>query len=955
MTRASDTDPSTDVWRAPPDDRGPDPVRIGRYELVRLLGSGGQGRVYEAVLHGPGGFRKPVALKLLDRAGGGLVREARLGGLLRHPNLVDVYEVGEEDGIAFAAMELCRGGSLAQQALPLPPRAVVDVGLAVCAALQYAHETLGLVHRDLKPQNLLLDGATVKVADLGVASADGFPIDLGRVSGTVGYMPREQRLGAEVDARADVYALGVVLHVLSTGVFPGQDETLVLDEDTSITLDQPVPLPNELAPILDRCLRPAADERYASMAELADALRGLDASGDALAAVLGVWAPRAERGGAVELPELLGRGALLPALLERCRAPGLALLKGPGGVGKTRLARELERRSREGGRRVVWVDLAEATTGLALLKAVASALDVSLGGGDEGRRIGALGSALAALGPALIVLDNLEQLPSAGAALARWRELAPEATLLATSRERLHVGETVVEVEVLDRDASIALLRARALDRGVEVADEAALARIAERLDGLPLALELAAGRLGVLTAAEVAERLSLSLLRSGRADRTGTLRATLEWSFELLDEDERSVLAQLSVFRGGFTLEAAEAVIRPPDRGRWVVDLVGSLVDRSLVRAREGARFDLLPSVAELAGERLGDPGPVRDRHARYFATMDLAALEDRARVPAISTAIMLDRDNWSAAVEHATAAGQLELAAAGLALVWFCARRRGPFEESLRLGAALLARPELVGRHRGRAAGVAGSAARYLGRFDEARALMEEAWAASLADGDVAGCASHAGNLGVVARDLRDPEATARWFGEALTLSRAVRDRTREAITLVNLGTSARDGGRPDEARRLYDEALEVARRAGDRYSEGVVQGMYGVLDALAKRTDDALARMEFSLRVHREFGDQLNVGHALGNLATTLARTRPAEALPLLLEALASHRSLAHARGEGIVLAELGQVYEDLGDRASALEHHRAAVVVLRRLGDEEGVKECLDAIARLEAAG
>lgn len=147
--------------------------RIGRYELGAVLGRGGAGWVHASELVGPDGQRRPVAVKVLHAGGDALRREARLGGLLRHRNLVDVYEVGEHEGVWFCAMERC-AGSLAAH-LPLPPRAVVEVGLAVCAALQYAHDELGLVHLDLKPENLLFaDDGTVKVADLGIARARGF-------------------------------------------------------------------------------------------------------------------------------------------------------------------------------------------------------------------------------------------------------------------------------------------------------------------------------------------------------------------------------------------------------------------------------------------------------------------------------------------------------------------------------------------------------------------------------------------------------------------------------------------------------------------------------------------------------------------------------------------------------------------------------------------------------------
>ncbi len=164
--------------------------RLGRYQLGPILGTGGAGRVYEAVLHGPRGFTKPVALKVLHRGHESLRREARIGGLLRHRNLVDVYEIGDDAGQWFCAMERSPGGALSKH-VPLPPRAVVEAGLQVCAALQYAHEALGLVHLDLKPQNLLVCDGVVKVADLGMSRAEGFERQ-GKVAGTPGYMPPEQ-------------------------------------------------------------------------------------------------------------------------------------------------------------------------------------------------------------------------------------------------------------------------------------------------------------------------------------------------------------------------------------------------------------------------------------------------------------------------------------------------------------------------------------------------------------------------------------------------------------------------------------------------------------------------------------------------------------------------------------------------------------------------------------------
>jgi hypothetical protein len=204
--------------------------RVGACELVRLLGVGGMGEVWEAVLHGPAGFRKEVAVKLLhaspseqDRAL--LVREARLGARLQHPNVVGVLGLGEVDGAWHVVMELVRGPSIAQLVRdgPLAPSLVLDVGAQVASGLAHIHGLVvddrpaGLVHCDIKPENLLLDEyGVVKLADLGIAALGG---ERHLAAGTLGYMAPEQ-VDGRPEARSDLFALGATLYVLATGARP---------------------------------------------------------------------------------------------------------------------------------------------------------------------------------------------------------------------------------------------------------------------------------------------------------------------------------------------------------------------------------------------------------------------------------------------------------------------------------------------------------------------------------------------------------------------------------------------------------------------------------------------------------------------------------------------------------------------------------------------------------------
>lgn len=205
-------------------------ARVGRYELVRLLGVGGAGQVWEATLLGPRGFRRPVALKLLRVAGSdedeALQHEARVGAMLHHPNVVAVHELGEADGAWFVAMELVRGPTVSELLGrgPLSAADVLEIGVQACAGLAHIHRA-GLVHRDLKLRNLLLDeSGLVKIADLGIAALAGSA----RAAGTWGYFPPEQAQGV-AEPRSDLFALGVVLFRLATRRRPFPTDATALE------------------------------------------------------------------------------------------------------------------------------------------------------------------------------------------------------------------------------------------------------------------------------------------------------------------------------------------------------------------------------------------------------------------------------------------------------------------------------------------------------------------------------------------------------------------------------------------------------------------------------------------------------------------------------------------------------------------------------------------------------
>jgi tetratricopeptide (TPR) repeat protein len=920
--------------------------RIGRYAIVRELGKGGQGRVYEAVLQGPGGFRRTVALKVLE-SGDALDREARIGGWLRHENLVDVFEVGHADGIAFAAMEYCPDGTLAERA-PLPGRAVVEVALQVCAALQYAHDELGLVHLDLKPQNLLLHGATVKVADLGIARARGFEHD-GRVRGTRGYMAPEQARGDAVDARSDVYAMGVVLHELATGVRPGASTTISLDtllpesavqtevpRQTSSTtaVDEELPTavvsvesscPAWLAPIVARCLQPAPHDRFGSMAELAAALQDVEPGGEGLAAFLGATG-RAEPEPSEEVEASFGREDEHAALLAALAVPGLVTLKGPAGIGKSHLARRAAAAWSAGP---AWrCAVAEARALEDVLRVVGAALGVSVPSASRAVQVAMIGRALSGRGAGLLVLDDLGSVEGVAEAISAWRARSPELRVLVAARRPVGAdAERILEVGPLEPEGAVALVRARALDRGVEIGADPALDEIVRRLDGVPLALELAAGRLGVLTTADLRDRLGLSLLRAAEGpERHSTLAGALDWSWEQLDDVERRALTWLSVFRGGFTVEAAEAVLDGPGVPRGaVLDVLDALTKHSLV-SPAGGRLRLLEPVREYVAARLEDPVPVEERHGRWygwFGTDDaIEAVQlrrDRTQLDAVS----LELDNLLVAARRAISRDDGATAAATLRAAWTTIEEHGPVAPFLDLCDVVLASSSTPPGWRIRLALSAAIGWRRLGRADQARAVYDLAIREGRATGDPATGKAIAGLVSVAADQTRWEEV-ARLLDEAMAFARAHGQRSLERLLRSHVANLRRIQGRLEEARVEDELALAMSRADGDRRLQISVLSNLGNLERMLGQPQIARARHLEAVALAEETGDVHGLATSLGNLSAALFDSGDLPGARAVLDRLLKlARRIGLPRIEAFALSNLGSVLRSEGRLDEALE--------------------------------
>ena len=490
----------------------------------------------------------------------------------------------------------------------------------------------------------------------------------------------------------------------------------------------------------------------------------------------------------------------------------LVTLTGAGGSGKTRLALQAAGAAADGyPGGVWWVPLAPVSDPEAVFESAAGALGVS-------------GSLEEAVGDRtlLLLLDNFEHLIEAAPRLSPLLATCPNLDLVVTSRERLQLqGEHVYPVPVLARSEARALFtaRARAVRPDFEESDE--LDELCARLDDLPLALELAAARVAILSTEQLLSRLGsrLDLLRGGRDAevRQQTLRATIEWSYDLLEPDEQRLLAQMAVFRGGCTLEAAEAVCDAD------LDRLQSLVDKSLVRVREGQRFWMLETIREFALERLresGDEHELRRTHAEFFL-----ALAESANLSAEATdlgprpeLVLPEHDNLRAALDWAAGVGEIELGlriAIALEQFWVAA---GPYEGARRVQAFLDRAVDLPDVVRARAIRVLGGMVFMTGDFDRGDELMRQSLDLFRSLGDERIVAELLVRLAIHLHYTSGDIVGARaLIDESREINRRVDSRSIEAMTLGLLGEIAWGEGRSDEALDLVGRSGEVAAEVG------------------------------------------------------------------------------------------------------------------------------------------
>jgi predicted ATPase/Tfp pilus assembly protein PilF len=609
----------------------------------------------------------------------------------------------------------------------------------------------------------------------------------------------------------------------------------------------------------------------------------------------------------------IGRQADLVSLSEKLLSSRCVVVLGAPGVGKSRLCRELALQSSESFCGVWALDCTEAMGVEGLCAVVSRALDVPLTSESTPQNtITQLGKALAARGDILLVLDNVERLAeSVATAISRWMSLAPAARFLVTSRVRLQIeGEALFDLAPLSHEEATLLFieRAQAVRRGYSPtqSDQEELSALVPQLDGLPLAIELAAARMRVLSPAQIRKNLSkrFHLLTRGAGDgRQATLREAIDASWELLRPHEQSALAQCSVFRGGFSLEAAEAVLSL--EGGFVVDLLEDLCDRSLLYRYEPSetpgepRFALYASIREYAEEKLTNPEQTFAKHASYY----LRSVEE-----------------WNQAIDGVDGRGARQRLFLEIENLLMVHRQASDAEESLR--AVLALGPILYSR---------GPYGMYLPLLDHSLQLAANRHIDPLLKAK----ALHARGrtqqfLGKMKESLAD-------YQEALALASHTNEQSFVAKVMNSLANHSYWQGKVSEARDGFMKTLALHQKLGDRRAEGVVYGSLAVLEQEQGNLGLAFKHLSDALRLHREVGDQASEGWTLGNFASfEQEQGRLTEARRHLERALALHRATGNRRSEAMHYANLAMIEQEQGDLTAARRDFQGALAIAREIG-------------------
>ncbi|WAM19020.1 protein kinase domain-containing protein [Rhodococcus sp. JS3073] len=997
-----------------------DPVRTQREDAPQVpaeltaagfddaheIGRGGFGIVYRCV---QAELDRTVAVKVLtaeldDENKARFLREQRaMGRLTGHPNIVNVLQIGATaSGRPYIVMPYHPQDSLETRIRGVGPLTVDEalrLGVKMAGALETAHR-LGVVHRDVKPANILFtDYGEPALTDFGIAHiSGGFETGTGTVTGSPAFTAPEVLKGQPPSPASDIYGLGATLFCAITGhaAFERHNGEQVIAQFLRITT-QPLPdlrkqgLPDDVCSVIEMGMSTQPADRSPSAAEFGDALRqvqrghGFRVDEMALHTVAGAAEPGATgthprtaegagstpppvRGKAgnlpLELTSFVGRRRELSEAKQMLPDSRLVTFTGIGGVGKTRLALRVAREARRAFADGVWlIEFGELRSAALVADTVAVALGLRVQSARPLHEV-----LVEYLGPSrlLLVLDNCEHLVDAVAALAETLLRAcPGLRILATSREPLGIGgEAALRVPPLavpDPDhqhplrglprydaVTLFLERAKAAVPGFELTDDnrIAVARICHRLDGLPLPIELAAARLRALSAEQILDHLTdryrlLSVGSRGAPTRQQTLRLSIDWSYDLCTPQEQQVWCRLSVFAGSFELDAAEYLCAENLTPADLLDVVASLVDKSILIREEPdrvVRYRLLETLRDYGREKVretGEHSTLRLRHRDWYEQLASQAEREWIGSRQLEWIGRLHREqpNLREALEFCLAPERGEAdAEAGLRIAntlypfWLA---RGLLSEGRRWFDRVLAAqngqptPELTKAlyTNGVLAGMQGDLQAAATAMDQAQQIAERLGAPAI--GVVAEYS--AGLLALYSGDLHGAVT----HNEAALRARDTNgDLFRQVGSLIGLALALGLLGDSTRAIECHDRVLAITEHRGESLHRGRSHWAYGLAQWQEDKPSPATTALEQGLRLSRLADDPVGSARCMQALAWIAASGNRAERAAVLTGAA---DVLWQQMGVPAITFTKMQIYQDncvhrahnvLGDKAFEL---------------------------------
>lgn len=974
------------------------PTQFGRYEVVKPLGQGGMATVYQAK---DPTLDRLVAIKVIHphlaheaNFGQRFLQEAKTVAALRHPGIIQIYDLDMVDGVPFMVMEHLSGGTLKdvlQQQGPFDLEKVTALAHQVAQALDAAHQQ-EIVHRDLKPANILFNERNDPIlTDFGIAKLLTETAQLsvtGSAVGTPTYMAPEQAKGDHPTPQSDLYALGVLLYELITGRVPFRGDSPIavvlqhLEEQPVAPSHYQPELPQAVEAVILKALAKEPQKRFQTAVELSDQFAQAVQDGGARVTASVIQPPRMEA--RIEQPletvelnlplpatPFLGREKELADIATALADPHCRLLNviGPGGMGKTRLAlKTAEAQHSHFTHGAAFVPLEAVNNAQQIVAKIAEAVDFNF---FNARNPKTLLFDFLSHKAMLLVLDNFEHLIEHATLVSELLQHAPNTKVLTTSRERLHLQEEwvmelgglpipdSVSMEDLEDHTAIRIFLNHAKRGNVGFSlnegDLSALLNICRLVDGLPLGIELAAGWSRMLPIAEIKNEIekNLDFLASNvqnLPERHRSLRAVFDYSWQLLSEDEQSVFQKLCLLPSSFDHQAAAHITDAS------LPVLMSLLDKSLLRQEGQARYEVPNLLRQFGEEALRQQGAryrqTQKKFCDYFSDF-LAQRESVLKSPEQKSALadiqqMLPhlRLAWQWAVDQINI-GFLDRS---LHPIFLFFEKKGLFREGMEWFEKALLQLKKVSAENDHPTTLLvlrlmtrqGHLFRLVGLNQKSLAMLQKS-------ADQLAMTEHLSEygftlitLGTSLIRLSDSVQAQKVFSKALTTYQQIDDPIGMANALNGLSTTNYYFGKLKDALRYCEESLQLRRQENDL--AGVASSLNNLGNIVGDQGDltTCIRHYEESLEIKRELGETPGVASTLNNMGATYVVIGDYEkAIHYHEQSLASHQQMGDRWGIANSLSNIGRCYLEIKQYDKSKQMEEEGLAIRMEMNDIRGI--------------